>query len=94
MKLSELQPRQGKVDIDVTISEIQPPRTFNKMGSEGKVANATVTDGSASVTLSLWNEDIEKFAVGDKIKITNGYVGEWQGQLQLSAGKYGKIEKI
>lgn len=94
MNISELQPRQGKVDIEVTITEVQPPRTFSKMGSSGKVANATVTDGSGTITLSLWNEDADKYVVGDKLKLTNGFVSEWQGQLQLSAGKYGKLEKI
>jgi replication factor A1 len=94
MKLSELQPRQGKVDIEVTISELQPPRPFNKMGASGQVCNAKITDGSATMTLTLWNDDCGKYQVGDKLKITNGYVSEWQGELQLGAGKFGKVEKI
>lgn len=94
MKLSELQPKQGKVEIEVTIIEIQPPRSFSRMGSEGKVASATIQDDSGTMTLTLWNDDIEKFHAGDKIKISNGFVNEWQGQLQLGAGKFGKIEKL
>lgn len=94
MNLSELQPRQGKVDVEVTISALQPPRTYNKMGSAGKVCNATITDGTASMTLTLWNEDCDKYQVGDKVKITNGYVSEWQGEMQLGTGKYGKVEKL
>ncbi len=94
MKLAELQPRQGKVDIEVTIAAKQDPRPFNKMGNAGKVCNATISDDTGTMTLTLWNEDCEKFAVGDKVKITNGYVSEWQGEMQLGAGKFGKIEKI
>jgi ssDNA-binding replication factor A large subunit len=44
--------------------------------------------------LSLWNEDAEKLSVGDKVKVSNGYVGEFRGSPQLSSGKYGKIEKL
>lgn len=94
MKISELQPRQGKVDIEVTITAKQEARTFNKMGQNGKVCNATISDGEGSMTLTLWNDDADNYQVGDKVKITNGYVSEWQGELQLGAGKYGKIEKL
>ena len=30
MKLSELKPRMGKVDIEVDVKAIEEPRTFNK----------------------------------------------------------------
>ena len=94
MKISELQPRQGRVELEATIVEKQPPREFNKMGNMGKVCNARISDGSGTMTLTLWNEDCEKFNPGDKIKISNGYVSEWQGELQLGAGKFGKLEKL
>lgn len=94
MKISELQPRQGKVELEVTIAALQEPRAFSKMGSSGKVRNATVKDDTGEITLTLWNDDCDKYAVGDKIKVSNGYVSEWQGNLQLGAGKYGKIEKV
>jgi len=32
--------------------------------------------------------------VNQKIKISNGYVKEWNGELQLSAGKYGRLEVL
>jgi replication factor A1 len=94
MKISELQPRQGKVELEATIVEKQPPREFNKPGMNGKVCNARISDGSGTITLTLWNDDCEKYQQGDKIKISNGYVGEWQGELQLGAGKFGKLEKL
>ena len=44
--------------------------------------------------LTLWNEQIEKVKIGNKIAITNGYVGEWQGEKQLTTGKFGTLEVI
>ncbi len=94
MKISELEPRQGKVDIEAEVVSIDEPRTFNKFGKEGRVANATIKDDSGEMKLTLWNDDIDKVKVGSKIKITNGYVNEFQGEKQLTAGKLGKIEII
>ena len=90
--IKDLQPKQGKVDIEAEVIEVSPVREFNKFGKIGRVANAKIKDESGSITLTLWNEEIDKVKVGSKIKITNGYVSEWQGEKQVSAGKFGQIE--
>lgn len=94
MKLSELKSGQGKVDITVEVKTLAPARTFNKYGKDITVANATVSDESGEMILSLWNEDIAKVKVGDKVQVSNGYVSEFQGKLQLGAGKFGKLEVV
>jgi len=94
LKISELFVRQGSVEVEGTIKEIDEPRTFNKFGKELKVANAVLEDDSGTIKLTLWNDDIGKFKQGDKIRITNGYVNEYQGEKQLTTGKFGKMEKI
>ena len=54
--------------------------------------NVMVTNGgSGSITLVLWNDQIETVKAGAKIKIENGYVNEWQGASQLTLGKFGKL---
>lgn len=92
--ISELKAAQGKVDIEVEVKSISEPRTFNKYGKDLRVASAQVIDASGEIVLSLWNEDIDKVKVGDKIKITNGYVSEFNGQKQLTSGKFGKLEVV
>ena len=91
-KISELQPGQGSVNIEVTIKSIEEPRTFNKYGKDLKVANAIVTDGESEIKLTLWNDDVDKVKQGMVINITNGYVSEFQGEKQLTTGKFGKLE--
>jgi len=93
-KISELTTRQGSVEVEGTIKEVEEARTFNKFGRELRVANATLEDDSGSIKLTLWNDDIEKFKEGDRVKVTNGYVNEFQGEKQLTSGKFGKIEKV
>jgi replication factor A1 len=94
MKISELKARQGDVDLVGEIAEKGDVRDFNKFGKTGKVCNAKLKDDSGEVKLTLWNEQIDEFNVGDKVHIVKGYVGEWQGELQLSTGKFGELTKI
>ncbi len=94
MKISELFVRQGSVEVEGTITQINEPRTFNKFGKELRVTDATLEDETGKIKLTLWNDDIDKFKVGDKIRVSNGYVNEFQGEKQLTSGKFGKMEKI
>ena len=94
MQISELQARQGKVEVAGKIIEKSEPREFEKFGKQGKVANAKLQDTSGVITLTLWNEQVDQFQVGDNVKVSNGFVNEWQGEMQLTAGKFGTLEKI
>ncbi len=92
MKISDLKSGQGKVDIEVVVKSKEVPRIFNKYGRDLKVANAIVSDDSGDIKLSLWNDDADKVQPGQKLKITNGYVSEFNGEKQLTSGKFGKLE--
>lgn len=94
MAVSDLKAGQGKVDIELEITQVEPARAFEKFGKSGKVANALGRDASGTIKLSLWNEQVEQVQTGDKIKITNGWVSEWRGELQLSTGKFGNLQVI
>ena len=92
MKISELEKGKSGVEVKGSVKEISEPKSFDKFGRVIKVANATLSDDSGEIKLTLWNNDIEKVKVGDIVKITNGYVNEFNGEKQLTAGKLGKIE--
>lgn len=94
MKINELKPRMGKIEITAAVKEIGEAREFDKFGKKGRVCNATISDDSGETKLTLWNDEIDKVKTGDKVKITNGYVNEFQGEMQLTAGKFGKLEVV
>lgn len=91
MKIADLRKGQGKVNIEVEVVSIGEIREFQKFGKSGRVATAVVKDDSGETNLTLWNEDIDKVSAGSKVKIENGYVSEFQGEPQLTAGKFGKL---
>jgi len=94
MKISDIKTNQGSVEVTGVITELGDTRAFNKYGRELKVANAILKDDSGAVKLTLWNDDVTRFKEGDKIKIINGYVTEFQGEKQLTSGKFGRMEKL
>ena len=94
MKISELKPGTGNVDVKAEITNIEEPREINKNGRVLRVANATLKDSSGTITLVLWNDDIDKVQTGNVVHVTNGYVNTWQDKSQLTLGKFGKMEVI
>ena len=92
MEIKDLKPKQGSVEVVAEVIEKGDVREFEKFGKQGRVCNAKIRDSSGEIALTLWNEQIEQVNVGDTVKITNGYVNEWQGDMQLTTGKFGKLE--
>jgi len=96
MKAKDLRP-ESKVDlIELTVREKGAARDFSsRSGSTGKVCDAKATDEDGdAVSVSLWNEEIDRVQTNDRIRITNGWVREWRGNLQVSAGRFGKLEVL
>jgi len=94
MQIKDLKPKQGNVDIIVDVVDVGAVREFQKFGKPGKVATAIAKDESGDIKLTLWNEDIERVKAGDKIHLVNGYVNEWQGEMQLTTGRMGRLEVV
>lgn len=93
MNISDLKAGASDVEVEATVVEKQEPReVITKYGKRLNVASITLKDDTGTIAMSLWGKDIDTVAVGDKVRITKGYVGEFKGTPQLSTGKYGKIE--
>jgi len=92
MKISELRDRMMKIDIEGIISDIPEPRTVTlRTGQQARVADVILQDASGTITLSLWNDDIDKVQVGFKVKIENGYTNSFRGEVRLNVGRYGRL---
>lgn len=56
-----------------------------------KVATATIADETGTVKLTLWNDQIDKVDVNNVVKVENGYITSFRGEIQLNTGKYGSL---
>ena len=75
------------------IDELSDIRTYiTKWGDEGRVRDATASDESGEkVKVSLWNDEVDMLEPGQQVVIKNGYAKVWNGELQVSSGRYGSL---
>jgi replication factor A1 len=59
-----------------------------------RVTDALVGDETGSVYMTLWDDKIDAVNEGDTLKITNGYINLFRGNMRLNIGKYGSYEKL
>ena len=82
-----------RVEVEGKIVEKGNPRQVQSRFKDESynVADAVVADDTGSIKLTLWNEQIDQINVNDNIKIENGYITAFKGEIQLNVGKYGKL---
>ncbi len=81
------------VVVEAKVTEKSDPReVLSRFKDETyKVATATIADETGTIKLTLWNEQISQVDVGSTVKIDNGYITSFRGEIQLNIGKYGKM---
>ncbi|MCD6093128.1 MAG: DNA-binding protein [Candidatus Aenigmarchaeota archaeon] len=92
MKISDINVSSKRIDIEAKVIEKEEPRDIITKYGQTKVANAIIEDDTGRFKLTLWGEHADKVNEGDKIKITNGFVSTFRDELQLSVGKFGRLE--
>jgi len=91
LKVSELKPKTAIPEIELEIISKGEVREFANERGSGKVASAAGKDDTGEIKVSLWNEQIDQVEEGKKIKIENGWCSEYNGEKQVSTGKFGKL---
>ena len=91
MKVADLNANIRRVTVTGSVSGKEEPREINTRYGKTMLSNAVLEDDSGSITLVLWGDECDRVSENDKIKIENGFVKEWNGSLQLSVGRYGKM---
>ena len=93
MKINELRDGMRKVDVEAKVVEKSETREVRSRYTNEtyRVADATLEDETGTITLTLWNEQVEQVNVDDRVKIENGYIKSFRDVLQLNSGKYGTL---
>ncbi len=93
-KVKDLTPSSKQVNILAKVVSVGDAKeVMGKYGDPRKVAEAVIGDDTATVTLSLWNDQIGQIAKDDIILIDNGYVSLVRGHIRLNVGRYGNLNK-
>lgn len=92
MKISELSGTTKNVEIEANVVEKEEARDVNTKYGKTRVANATIEDESGRFKLVLWGDHADQVKQGNRIKISNGFISSFRDEMQLSVGKFGKLE--
>jgi replication factor A1 len=93
LKIKELHDGMKRVSIEATVTEKSDAReVLSRFKDEThRVATAMIADETGTIKLTLWNDQINQVNVNDKIKVENGYVTSFRGEIQLNVGRYGTL---
>lgn len=85
----------NNININAKVVDVSEPReVMTKLGYRTRVATATIEDETGKIELSLWGRQIDEIGEGDAIEITNGYMSEFRGSLQINVPRKGEIKKV
>jgi len=93
LKIEKLTPNSREVNTIVKV--VSKGEVRNVTGRDytlRRVADALVGDETGCVYLTLWDDNIDKISEEDTVRITNGYVNLFRGNMRLNIGKYGSFE--
>jgi len=93
LKIKDLRNGMKRITIEAKVMEKSDTREVTSRFKDEtyKVANAVVADDTGTIKLTLWNEQIDQVNVDDIVKVENGYITSFKGEIQLNTGKYGKL---
>jgi replication factor A1 len=93
-KVAELTPQSRAVNVTAKVVSKTEIREIpmGRDGSPHRVCDALVGDETGSIYLTLWDDNIEKVNENDSVRVENGYVTLFKGNMRLNIGKYGKLE--
>jgi len=94
VKISELTPASRAVNVTAKVVSKSDVRNIatGRDGAPHRVCDALVGDETGCVYLTLWDDNIEKVNEGKTIRIGNGYVSLFRGNMRLNVGRYGTLE--
>lgn len=93
MKINELRDGMKRIDLTAKVTEKSDTREVTSRFKDQtyKIATAVIADETGKIKLTLWNEQIDQVNVNNTVKIQNGYITSFRGEIQLNIGRYGTL---
>ena len=90
MKIDELTPRTGRVNMPVKILSLEEPRA---MDNGTVICEGLVGDETGTVIMSFWNDECETVENGMTIDLKDARANLVRGHMRISLGKHGSMAK-
>ncbi|MHA1215462.1 MAG: hypothetical protein ACTSR2_14565 [Candidatus Hodarchaeales archaeon] len=95
LKISELTPFARRIEVKFVVIDKGEPRTIlsKKTNEEHVLADIKVGDETGIITMSLWDDTIDKVSEGQTYVAKSCYVNVFQNHMRLALGKWGTLEE-
>jgi len=94
MKIGEIKIGMSNVTLEAKVIDISEIREVMTRFGRRNVADALLEDDTGQIKMSLWQDQIKRIKVGNKVSVTGAFVTEFRGNLQLNVPRSGKIEVV
>jgi len=94
VKVGELTPNSKAVNVTAKVvskSEVRDVAS-GRDGAPHRVCDALIGDETGCIYLTLWDDNIDKVSIEETIRIGNGYVNLFRGNMRLNVGRAGTLE--
>lgn len=91
--IADLRPNMSDLTLICRAVEKPPPRrvTIRSTGRGALVCDVRIADETASISLTLWNDDIDLVEVGNTYLLENARVGIYDECMFITPGREGRI---
>jgi len=94
-KIKDLKAGMKRINLKARVLAISKPQlALTRYNDYVMFANATLTDGTGTIKLTLWNSRTSMLSINNIIEIENANVAAYRGELQLRMGKNSRLEVI
>jgi len=93
LKIKDLKAGMKRINLKARVLAISKPQlALTRYNDYIMFANATLTDGTGTIKLTLWNSRANMLSIDNIIEIENAKVAAYRGELQLRMGRNSKLE--
>lgn len=94
-KITDLKSDSREINIVAkVVSKSEVRNVTGRDYSVHRVADALVGDETGCLYLTLWDDNIDKIPDEATIRVTNGYINLFRGNMRLNIGRYGSFELL
>lgn len=95
IRIQDLKAGMKRINLKARVIEISKPKlVLTRFNDYVVFANATLSDETSKIKLTLWNGRINMVSINDIVQIENANVIVFRGEKQLRIGRNGRLKVI
>jgi hypothetical protein len=95
IRIKDLKAGMKRINLEARVIDISKPKlVLTRFNDYVVFANATLSDETSTIKLTLWNGRINMISINDTVQIENANVIVFRGEKQLRIGRNGRLKVV